>query len=1025
MIPSSVPLKLRARRSRWLAPICAAATLVALAVSACTVPEFEFPPPPVVGAGGEPTVIPPVDHCQNGLKDAELGESDFDCGRGCLPCGAGKICGDVADCETGLLCHEGVCIAAGCMNTAQDGAETDIDCGGDGCKPCITGQVCATKTDCDSGVCTDAKCQAPACDDQTLNGKETALDCGGDCAPCAVNQPCVADKDCVSAACNDQLCGPECPDGFADCNKKNDDACEINTRTDLNNCGACGNVCQLAHATAECSAGECRIATDGCIKGYADCNGDPKDGCEVNLDQDKLNCGACNKVCPEINGAPFCAVGACQITCTQGFGDCDDKRENGCEKDVSKDANNCGECGKKCTPASGGTSYCKNDACGETICPAGFGDCNGDPDDGCEVDLRIDAKNCNTCGNLCLAANGTATCNNRVCQVATCDKGFANCSGGYADGCETNINTDTSACGGCSKPCTIDNGTPKCDMGACAVNSCSGNFRDCDGDSKNGCEINIGSDTKNCGGCGAAGTDCSTKYANATSACSNTACTAPTCKSGFGDCKNGSADGCETDTTTSPGNCGGCGMVCSTSSGAHVSSNACSNSQCQPMCSGTYLTCDNNKLNGCEADGATDDNNCNACGTVCSTAAAAHVTTNHCAGGACDPMCAGTYGDCDSSRTNGCEVDTAVSTSNCGACGKACQNGPAVHTTANTCSGSSCHPACSSLFDDCNSKPEDGCEKDVSGDVNNCGACKLVCGTSNATGTSCGSGKCSPACNSGWGKCTTPEKGCVTPLGTITNCKSCGDACTSPSVFCDPTGCVDHRDIVVSGSGVNAIGGWNGTGAPSVLTVNHTLEYGLNNNRMILVGVIASDSFLDPDLVQYDGVDMTRAIWSQDASNQSYAAVYYLLEAQLPDSGTARPVKVQFAATNVWGHGGLDVLELKNVMQVAPIATGVSTGGNCGGGNNARSIAVNFSQTGTLVYGVMAGRGATVIPSFTSGAAPNGPFSHWNDHVLNPNNMTGSTGYVFGNSNRTLDWSFNDCYNSAGAGVAIKRLNWN
>jgi len=33
---------------------------------------------------------------------------------------------------------------------------------------------------------------------------------------------------------------------------------------------------------------------------------------------------------------------------------------------------------------------------------------------------------------------------------------------------------------------------------------------------------------------------------------------------------------------------------------------------------------------------------------------------------------------------------------------------------------------------------------------------------------------------------------------------------------------------------------------------------------------------------------------------------------------------VQFAATNVWGHGGFDVLELKNVMQVAPIATGTS-----------------------------------------------------------------------------------------------------
>src|SRR3954464_2003219 len=110
MIPSSVPLKLRARVSRWLLPICSGATLVALIVSACSVPDFEFPTPP--GAAGEASVIPPVDHCLNGLKDEDLGESDFDCGGGCPPCGAGKTCAEAADCEEGLLCHESSCIGA-------------------------------------------------------------------------------------------------------------------------------------------------------------------------------------------------------------------------------------------------------------------------------------------------------------------------------------------------------------------------------------------------------------------------------------------------------------------------------------------------------------------------------------------------------------------------------------------------------------------------------------------------------------------------------------------------------------------------------------------------------------------------------------------------------------------------------------------------------------------------------------------------------------------------------------------------
>jgi len=34
------------------------------------------------------------------------------------------------------------------------------------------------------------------------------------------------------------------------------------------------------------------------------------------------------------------------------------------------------------------------------------------------------------------------------------------------------------------------------------------------------------------------------------------------------------------------------------------------------MCSGSYLTCDNNKFNGCEADSSMDGSNCGACGTV-------------------------------------------------------------------------------------------------------------------------------------------------------------------------------------------------------------------------------------------------------------------------------------------------------------------------------------------------------------------------------------------------------------------------
>src|SRR5260221_343931 len=106
---------------------------------------------------------------------------------------------------------------------------------------------------------------------------------------------------------------------------------------------------------------------------------------------------------------------------------------------------------------------------------------------------------------------------------------------------------------------------------------------------------------------------------------------------------------------------------------------------------------------------------------------------------------------------------------------------------------------------------------------------------------------------------------------------------------------------------------WNGSGPASILTLMHTITYDKGNNRMVLVGVSSSDTFLDPESMTYNGKPMTRAVFAQDASGQSYAGIYFLLDAQLPDTaGTQSPVVATFASTPVWGHGGFDVLELKN-----------------------------------------------------------------------------------------------------------------
>src|SRR5438477_353635 len=71
--------------------------------------------------------------------------------------------------------------------------------------------------------------------------------------------------------------------------------CEINISTDVANCGACGTVCKLEHATAGCSD-TCFLSA--CDFGFDDCNGNPKDGCETTTLDDVKNCGGCGKACP-------------------------------------------------------------------------------------------------------------------------------------------------------------------------------------------------------------------------------------------------------------------------------------------------------------------------------------------------------------------------------------------------------------------------------------------------------------------------------------------------------------------------------------------------------------------------------------------------------------------------------------------------------------------------------------------------------------------------------------------------------
>jgi hypothetical protein len=99
-----------------------------------------------------------------------------------------------------------------------------------------------------------------------------------------------------------------------------------------------------------------------------------------------------------------CADGKC--VCTAGFGDCDGDPGNGCEAPLIREAN-CGACGHDCQNGSCEAGTCQ--------CSAGFEDCDGSPKNGCEARLADDAHHCGACGHDCLGG----ACDAGLCQPFT------------------------------------------------------------------------------------------------------------------------------------------------------------------------------------------------------------------------------------------------------------------------------------------------------------------------------------------------------------------------------------------------------------------------------------------------------------------------------------------------------------------------------------------------------------------------------------------------------------------------------